>query len=332
MTSAAMNTNWAGAAGNATLAFCGRWIGRGLVYAFRHPLSVGMGLVLTTGILFGANNALFEQTARHPAPLFMDTASVAQSPGFVEAGTPVRHQPIPSPLPNAHKMPTATAPVVTPAAPVHVTIPDKVGNKDVAELQARLVELGFFSGKIDGYYGPQTADAIRRFETEAGLNVVGAVTPEVLTAALAYRPAPTPQPVAAAQPVAAVQPATARAVEANVLAVPEDDPIGRIAAEVASVEAAQEAVVPASVATAPAAAETAAAVTASRPAAIDPELVRMVQTGLSRLGFLHAEISGRFDADTARAIRKFEVYNNFHVTGELTPDLVDVLMAAGAYN
>ena len=65
---------------------------------------------------------------------------------------------------------------------------------------------------------------------------------------------------------------------------------------------------------------------------LDPELVRMVQTGLSRLGFLHAEISGKFDAETARAIREFENYNNFRVTGELTPDLVDVLMAAGAFN
>ncbi len=321
MTSAAMNTNWAGAAGNAALSFLGRWIGRGLVYAFRHPLSVGMGLALAIGIIFGANNAMFEQTARHPAPLFMDTASIAQSPEFVEAGTPIRHQPVPSPLPNAHKAPAVTKTVTTPTSPAHVTIPDKVGNKDVAELQARLLELGFFSGKIDGYYGPHTADAIRRFEVEAGLNPVGAVTPEVLKSALAYVPAPVPQPVAAAQPV------TARAVESSVLATPEDDPIGRIAAEVASVEAAPVATPAPRVTSAPA--ETA---TARTPSATDPELVRMVQTGLSRLGFLHAEISGKFDADTAKAIRKFEVYNNFHVTGELTPDLVDVLMAAGAFN
>lgn len=321
MTSAAMNTNWAGAAGIATLAFCGRWIGRGLVYAFRHPLSVGMGLVLATGVIFGANNAMFEQSARHPAPLFMDTAGIAQSPEFVEAGTPVTHQPIPSPLPDAHKVPTGTATIVTPATPTQVTIPDTVGNKDVAELQARLVELGFFSGKIDGYYGPRTADAIRLFETEAGLTPVGAVTPGVLDAARAYRPTPAPQPIAATQPV------TAPAVETNVLAALEDDPIGRIAAEVASAEAVPEAKATAPVATAPA-----DTVVARTPASIDPELVRLVQTGLSRLGFLHAEISGTFDADTARAIRKFEVYNNFHVTGELTPDLVDVLMAAGAFN
>ncbi len=308
MTSAAMNTNWAGTAGNATLAFCGRWTGRGLAYAFHHPLSTGMALVLGTGIFLGATNAMFLQTARHPAPLFMDTASIARPVGPVSAGIPVRHQPMPSSLPR----PAATPVTIAAPAPITVAIPDKVGNKDVAELQARLTELGLFAEKIDGYYGPRTADAIRRFETQAGLEPVGAVTPKVIAAARAYRPEPAPQPVVAAAPVTGV------AVEKAVLAVPADDPIGRIAAEIANTEPAQAAEVSEPV--------------QHKPAALDQELVRMVQTGLSRLGFLHSEISGRFDAETARAIRKFEVYNNFRVTGELTPDLIDVLMAAGAYN
>lgn len=316
MTSAATNVNWAGAAGNATLAFVGRWIGRGLVYAFRHPLSVGMSLVLGFGITLGAVNAMFLQTARHPAPLFMETASIAQP---VSETTPTEpRQAIPTPLMRPVRLSVAPAPVT--ATPKKVTIPETVGNKDVAELQARLTEFGFFSGKIDGYYGPMTADAIRRFETEAGLTPVGAVSTEVLAAAKSFVPRAVTQPVAKAPAVETrVAPKT---VAPEPAPVPENDTIGRLAAGLAETEAVI-------VATAPApAAET----VVKKPAAIDPELVRMVQTGLSRLGFLHGEISAKFDAETARAIREFENYNNFRVTGELTPDLVDVLMAAGAFN
>jgi peptidoglycan hydrolase-like protein with peptidoglycan-binding domain len=314
MISAATNTSWAGAAGNAALSFCGRWTWRGLVLAFRHPINTGMALALTAGFGMGATNAMFMQTVRHPAPLFMDTASIASPVEPAEAVAPAAtRQPIPTPLMRPVEL------VATPT-PVPVSIPVAVGNKDVAELQARLTELDFFKGKIDGYYGPQTADAIRRFEMEAGLTPVGSVTPEVITAAKAFQLRVMPQPVVETQP-AAVAPAETIAVASASLepiVAPEDDPIGRIAASAAEVAAIDPVAEPEPV--------------AKKPAAVDPELVRMVQTGLSRLGFLHAEISGKFDAETARAIREFENYNNFRVTGALTSDLIDVLMAAGAFN
>ena len=322
MNSAATNVNWAGAAGNATLAFAGRWIGRGLVYAFQHPLSTGMSLVLGFGITLGAINAMFLQTARHPAPLFMETASIAQPIAHDTLTAEVPKQAIPTPLMRPVTFNAAPAPVV--ATPRPVTIPEKVGNKDVAELQARLTELGFFSGKIDGYYGPMTANAIRRFETEAGLTPIGAVSVDVLAAAKAYVPLPKAQttPVATPQPVVPTL-ATPRPGTAEPSAVaPLVDPIGQIAAGLEENETAITAVATAPAVTPP----------AKKPAVIDPELVRMVQTGLSRLGFLHGEISAKFDAETARAIREFENYNNFSVTGELTPDLIDVLMDAGAFN
>ena len=319
MNSAATNVNWAGAAGNATLAFIGHWIGRGFVYAFRHPLSVGMSTVMAFGITLGAINAMFLQTARHPAPLFMETASIAQPVHETVTSAPsAPRQAIPTPLMRPVKLEVTPAPVV--AAPKTVAIPEKVGNQDVAELQARLTELGFFAGKIDGYYGPMTADAIRRFETEAGLTPVGAVSAEVLAATKSFVPRAAAQPVVKT-PAVETQVAP-RAVAPQPAPVPENDTIGRIAAGLAETEAVI-------VATAPAPATEAVV---KKPATIDPELVRMVQTGLSRLGFLHGEISAKFDAETARAIREFENYNNFRVTGELTPDLVDVLMAAGAFN
>jgi len=60
------------------------------------------------------------------------------------------------------------------------------------------------------------------------------------------------------------------------------------------------------------------------------ELVRQVQRGLASLGFLHGAITGEANAETARAIRNFEVYHNYKVTGRVTPELVDMLIAAGA--
>jgi len=295
MTSAATNPNWTGTAGNDTFGLVGRWIARGLVHTLHHPLESAMALTLTVGIGFGAINAMFLQTERHPAPLFMDTASIAQPVDSMIAGTATAvRQPIPIPLMRPFQL------TVTPQTATTVAIPDTVGNRDVAELQARLAELGFFTGTIDGYYGPKTADAIRNFEIKAGLEPVGAMSKDVLTAARTYSFSATPQP--------AIQPVHS----------PDDDLIGRLAAS-AENEATAEAVAATEVANV-------------RSAATDPQLVRMVQTGLSRLGFLHAEISGKFDAETARAIREFENYNNFRVTGEMTPDLVDVLMAAGAYD
>jgi peptidoglycan hydrolase-like protein with peptidoglycan-binding domain len=66
------------------------------------------------------------------------------------------------------------------------------------------------------------------------------------------------------------------------------------------------------------------------PPAANTDLVRQVQRGLASLGFLHGAIDGEANAATARAIRNFEVYHNYEVTGRVTPELVDMLIAAGA--
>jgi peptidoglycan hydrolase-like protein with peptidoglycan-binding domain len=62
----------------------------------------------------------------------------------------------------------------------------------------------------------------------------------------------------------------------------------------------------------------------------DPRLVAKVQRGLASLGFLSGQIDGRPGEATARAIRNFEVWNNYDVTGRVTPELLKLLIAAGA--
>jgi peptidoglycan hydrolase-like protein with peptidoglycan-binding domain len=68
----------------------------------------------------------------------------------------------------------------------------------------------------------------------------------------------------------------------------------------------------------------------SAEAMTDRELVAKVQRGLTSLGFLRGEIDGVPGEATAKAIRNFEVYYNYNVTGRVTPSLVDLLVAAGA--
>ena len=45
-------------------------------------------------------------------------------------------------------------------------------------------ELGLFNGKVDGFYGPMTASAIRSFETRNGMTPTGANDATVVEAIL----------------------------------------------------------------------------------------------------------------------------------------------------
>ena len=68
----------------------------------------------------------------------------------------------------------------------------------------------------------------------------------------------------------------------------------------------------------------------SADASTDPDVVADVQRGLNSLGFLHGEIDGVAGETTAKAIRNFEVYYNYDVTGRITRQLVDLLKQNGA--
>jgi peptidoglycan hydrolase-like protein with peptidoglycan-binding domain len=60
------------------------------------------------------------------------------------------------------------------------------------------------------------------------------------------------------------------------------------------------------------------------------QMIQKVQVGLASLGFLQGKIDGVAGEATAKAIRNFEVYYNYKVTGAVTPELVDMLSNAGA--
>src|SRR5690606_3675299 len=53
---------------------------------------------------------------------------------------------------------------------------------DVQGLQSRLQDLGLYDGPLDGLFGPETAQAVRRFQQTAGLPPSGMVDPATWTA------------------------------------------------------------------------------------------------------------------------------------------------------
>ena len=86
-------------------------------------------------------------------------------------------------------IPTPT-PVVTPTAPASQT----------ERLQARLKELGYYTGAVDGKHGPATEAAIRLFQQRNGLDADGIVGPA--TSAVLYSDAALPftTPVPGSEP------------------------------------------------------------------------------------------------------------------------------------
>lgn len=357
----------------------------------RAPLASTGLLALVTLTALAGSNALYFQTGEHPSPFFAPTAnSVAALP------TPVVDRPATA-LPEIPAPQTASAPVVaeetTGSVPTNVVVPDApVGNAQMFAVQKKLFELNLFSGTIDGYYGPKTAEAIRAFEQRNGMTLTGSTNAAVMEAILAAdsagrvaqppaAPQPTqPQPQPQVQPQAVVTTPTPTPQPAPVQTAstaPQQDQVVRRLPALSPAEQAFDSVAqsaastidsiiaavdtsrtppqamanpplpPSSVATAsiqpmpapvaeivtaPAAQEPAAETRAAvrTPPANDTELVTQIQRGLASLGFFHAPVDGKPGPETARAIREFESFHRYRMTGQVQPDLVDLLINAGA--
>lgn len=316
----------AGAAGLAS-----RAINWGVAHFLRSPMA-STGLILVSGLtLLAATNALFLQEGRHPAPLF----GAASQPAAIETPRPI--QPVvvepeaipqrPAAEPVVERTSTAPQPEPRPAESAEIAAepaaPATIGNQAIADMQEKLQALGLFDGVVDGYYGPKTADAIRAFEARFGLPRTGAATPQVIEA---VRNAPLqPQPQAQVQPVAAepavdeIGPLIAQ-MQQEATPVPTE-PVSTERQTIADISAD----LPASNTVAPEPAEP------SVPAVLNSDLVSDIQRGLTRLGFLQGPVNGVADEATARAIRQFQIFNNYRPTGEVSATLRQMLVEAGAY-
>jgi len=318
---------------NAGIAHIPLALGAGAASIVGHALSWGAtrfarspmastGLVLISGLtLMAATNALFLQDTRHPAPLFTSGSASATQPASIE---PVVVEPVEIPQrPVAEPAAPVSAPAVnqqavtpTPATS-EPTTPD-IGNQDIADLQEKLKAMGIFDGTVDGYYGPRTADAIRDFEARFNLPRTGAATPQVIKA---VREAPL-------QTSQAAQPAPAQPVAAT----PQTDEVAPLLAQMQETAPTAPATVERQT-VADISPDLPAAATAepSVPAVLNGDLVSDIQRGLSRLGFLQGPVNGVADEATARAIRQFQIFNNYRPTGEVSPVLRQMLVEAGAF-
>lgn len=415
--------------GGVALAHAGRaalWV---IARYMRSPLTNSAILALVVTTAMAGSNALYGQRHAHPSPLFAPEPVVEQAD--VDPVIPAMR-----PAGLGTKPVALVAPEAAEASPLVDTTPGPIGNAEVFEVQRKLEMLQLFSGKIDGYYGPQTARAIRKFEEVQGLEPTGELTAEIVEkiknaplslADQASNPAPAP---AAAEPqkpaltvnlpkldapkaesaLPAARPATAadQPVRPQTLAAiaqpaplelttgsvgkpkngagatmrgrplpdsPEaalemaadtaGEAIETIIAGVQSVamnnpgkansfaaedqkltatgvaEARPETPqvgVPLKIDEEPAKPGTEVAVldTPATPQEVapisvsDPVVVAKVQRGLASLGFLHGPADGVAGEATAKAIRNFEVYFNYKVTGRISPELLDVLVENGA--
>lgn len=396
-------------AGGAVASSAGR-IGLWAISHFaRAPLAYSSVFVLTTLSLMAANNALFNQQHRHPAPLFsggVTAQAVAPVMQDVEEVQPaIRQAAVRNAQPDYISDPVSpqTTGSVSHQAAVEIPDGDAIGNSKVFEVQKKLAQLRLFEGKVDGYYGPMTASAIRKFELAAGLKPQGALTQDVVDMimrapvndqmtmlmqgnaqqapvqqqqAAANNVYVAPQQVAQRQQNAAPPLVFSQPVQQQAAASQNDQPVliaqqvkpsaEQVFDDVANGAAnAFDAVAntvqglvqqpgsvrqiqgarnsqapqpPAQLVAArqqqpPAQLQSAAPVqtaSASATSSTDPQLVSKVQRGLASLGFLAGSVDGVPGEATAKAIRNFEVYYNYDVTGKVTPQLVDMLTTAGA--
>jgi peptidoglycan hydrolase-like protein with peptidoglycan-binding domain len=426
--------------------YAAAYAGRGAMWVvakyMRNPLThTAIAALVVTGA-FAASNALFMQTHEHPAPWFVPV--IERADGGPEPVIPVTR---PKGLAAGKPAALVTTPkVAAPETTASVAAQDlktlaPIGNTEVFELQKKLTELKLFTGTIDGYYGPQTASAIRRFEELQGLKPLGELNRNIIQTILAapttplqpkpeaLAPAATPAPAAVTlAPTAAPKVATpaASAVARQVTVAPAASAEPAVLAPQKLAEIAAPAPLVASGATAasnvttgsvqtmaptrntflgrplptdaneavematttanealdtivggvgqlaeltqptapPAALPSATAKLATTPtpgvplrieaeptkpgeaiaeltgattpeqlqavSVNDPVMVARVQRGLASLGFLHGPADGVAGEATAKAIRNFEVYYNYPVTGRISRELPDLLIANGA--
>ncbi|MCF6344247.1 MAG: peptidoglycan-binding protein [Devosiaceae bacterium] len=274
------------------------------------PLAFAIISTMFIGSSFALTNALFMQVNPHPAPLFTEPALPVISP---VSNVILNEKVTPAPQ-NTLSLQTQ----IIPPAPKMLSSVAKINYSDVIGLQEKLKSLGFFKEKIDGYYGPNTANAIRAFEKSIGKKSVGALTPELLLlvknthidgVSSTSQGAPI-NPVILETSIPNVQPQRIQNINppsSSTQAVP--DPLLKIAGNVSS---------------------NAHQISHASEIVIDTKMIKQIQLGLASLGFLQGKIDGEIGSKTSKAIRNFEVYYNYKVSGEPSAELVDLLINAGA--
>lgn len=76
----------------------------------------------------------------------------------------------------------AVAPAGVAAAPPVAAAPEPLTPEVVRRIQGRLGQLGFYTGQVDGIWGPGTQSSLERFQQGRGLQASGQLNPATATA------------------------------------------------------------------------------------------------------------------------------------------------------
>jgi peptidoglycan hydrolase-like protein with peptidoglycan-binding domain len=229
------------------------------------------------------------------------------------------------------QQPSTTAPVA--AAPAYQpTAPRVEPSASVRDAQQRLRQLGYYNGDADGLMGPETEQAILRFQRAQGLDASGQLN---TATADALRDSARAARSAAAKPVELTDATSVRTVQNRLRQLgfydgPADGVWGPGTQQ--ALERFQRArgldhVGEPTGATMSAMGIDPSALTQSASAAepLDPTVVRGIQQRLRRLGFYRGPIDGEWGPGSQAAVERFQRNRGLAPTGDLNPTTLAAL-------
>jgi hypothetical protein len=156
-----------------------------------HPRESVAGFAGAAAVMAIFINALFLQHGPHPAPIFGFAPAAARAPvARLAEPAPLRQavaapaRPVvPEPLLRP-QLPSAVAKVLTPKEPVrNDPIAELIAPPNrLAAIQRTLAEFGYGQIKPNGQFGPDTEQAIAKFEREHKMPVTGQMSERLVKA------------------------------------------------------------------------------------------------------------------------------------------------------
>lgn len=357
-------------AGQAVAATAGRTAMWAISAYLKAPLRNTAVLALTTMCAMAGSNALYKQTSHHPAPMFGNfeagRATVEPKP-VMPADRPAKLMALPSPETTGSVKTTVSTPAATPKPVGNEDVfeiqrkltafklfdgkvdglfgprtsrsirafEEMVGRKPTGQLSPEIVEL-IKATSITAEPAKlelQPAEALEptplAVETQQ-VEPLAAETSATEPLALVEQEAALPAPAPLTVEEAAVEPVAETTVESDGISTLEMTSPPTAEANTPTKRTVQTIAIRAPLPETAPATEVVTTPIDVLKVATDPKVVGAIQRGLASLGFLHGEIDGVAGEATAKAIRNFEVYYNYNVTGRITPELVNLLVQNGA--
>ena len=194
-------------------------------------------------------------------------------------------------------------------------------------LQQRLIDLGFLSGKADGYYGPNTETAVKALES-----YIRELEQDLIDARPAETPVPTPETTVEPVETVAVREVSKREHKLTLVPretpVPTAEPTAQPTPEPMAVAADMPVLEPVTQVDGIADALLQAYLYSDEFIVARREMqtgdngedVKRMQTRLLGLGCAAAPADGYYGEDTARSLRIFQHYNGLEMSGEADMD------------